>query len=80
MQYYAFLFLSAVVIITGLLGFGAMAFAAKSIVTILIFAFLIRSLFKLINHSSPDPKIKGRSIPPRMRGVYFHPEGAGKTR
>lgn len=69
MNYYVFVFLSATVITIGLLGFGATAFAATSIVTLLIFAFLVRFLLTLINHSSPRPKIKGHGFSPSVKGM-----------
>jgi uncharacterized membrane protein YtjA (UPF0391 family) len=49
--YYALVFL-IVAIIAGLLGFGAIAFAAAGIAKILFFVFLILFLISLVRHMS----------------------------
>jgi len=49
MLYWALLFL-VVAIIAGLLGFGAIAFAAVGVAKLLFFVFLILFLISLITH------------------------------
>ena len=49
MLYYALVFL-VVAIIAGLLGFGAIAFAAAGIAKILFFVFLVLFLVSLVTH------------------------------
>lgn len=49
MLYYALIFL-VIAIIAGLLGFGAIAFAATGIAKILFFLFLVLFLISLIRH------------------------------
>lgn len=49
MLYYALVFL-IVAIIAGLLGFGAVAFAAAGIAKLLFFLFLIAFLISLVMH------------------------------
>ena len=51
MLYYAVVFL-IVAIIAGLLGFGAIAFAAAGIAKLLFFVFLILFLLSLFRHMS----------------------------
>jgi uncharacterized membrane protein YtjA (UPF0391 family) len=51
MLYWALMFL-IVAIIAGLLGFGAIAFAAAGIAKILFFVFLILFLVSLVRHMS----------------------------
>ena len=51
MLYYALLFL-IVAIIAGLLGFGAVAFAAAGIAKVMFFIFLILFLVSLVRHMS----------------------------
>jgi uncharacterized membrane protein YtjA (UPF0391 family) len=51
MLYYAVVFL-IVAIIAGLLGFGAVAFAAAGIAKLLFFIFLILFLLSLVRHMS----------------------------
>ncbi|HEY6290680.1 MAG TPA: DUF1328 family protein [Terriglobia bacterium] len=51
MLYYAVVFL-IIAIIAGLLGFGAVAFAAAGIAKLLFFFFLILFLLSLIRHIS----------------------------
>ena len=57
MLYYAFLFLSAVVIIAGLLGFGAIAFAAAGIMKLLFFILVMLFLVSLIDHLGRGQRI-----------------------
>lgn len=51
MLYYVVIFL-IIAIIAGLLGFGAIAFAAAGVAKVLFFLFLIAFLFTLIKHLS----------------------------
>jgi len=51
MLYYALVFL-IIAIIAGLLGFGAIAFAAAGIAKLLFFVFLILFLLSLVRHMS----------------------------
>ena len=51
MLYYALVFF-VVALVAGLLGFGAIAFAAAGIARILFFIFLVLFLFSLVSHMS----------------------------
>ncbi len=51
MLYWALVFL-VIAIFAGLLGFGAIAFAAAGIAKICFFVFLILFIFSLIGHST----------------------------
>jgi uncharacterized membrane protein YtjA (UPF0391 family) len=50
MRYYVFLFMSAVVITAGLLGFGTVALAAAGVARFLLLAFVILFVANLISH------------------------------
>jgi len=50
MLYYALMFL-IVALLAGLLGFGAIAFAAAGIAKVLFFVFLILFLVSLVGHA-----------------------------
>lgn len=51
MLYWALMFL-IIAIVAGLLGFGAIAFAAAGVAKILFFVFLILFLLSLVRHMS----------------------------
>jgi uncharacterized membrane protein YtjA (UPF0391 family) len=62
--YFTFLFFSAVVMIAGLVGFGAAAFAAAGIAKFLFFFFLILFLVSLISLWGRGQRISRLADPP----------------
>lgn len=57
MLYHAFLFIGAVVIAAGLLGFGANAFATAGLAKALFFIFVILFLISMISHLGTGMRI-----------------------